>query len=362
MAGLPDRPAAGMIWTSYHAGPPMSDTDKTPQPLDALWQAPAMLWVLISGECLAVVLALASGPPPNRWVYFGLASLLIQWVALLSLAALYLLRRSLREMRPQRLTYLALGLLLANTWLVLWLAWLLLRQVWPMSGEAWLMLALHMTGIILAVGFLGLAAFQNHWRGRMHAVRAKHAELQALQARIRPHFLFNTLNTGAALVHQHPEQAEQLLLDLADLFRAALAEPRQIPLEDELALARHYLEIEALRFGERLQVRWNLPHELPAVMVPALSIQPLVENAVRHGVERMASGEIEITVSTTPNTVVIRISNPVLQSDGSPTPGHKVGLNAAQARIEAQTGGLGSVKTQVLENRFVATVQLPMSS
>ena len=90
-------------------------------------------------------------------------------------------------------------------------------------------------------------------------MRAKQSELQALQARIRPHFLFNTLNTGAALVHPRPEEAERLLLDLADLFRAALAGPRQILLEDELSLARRYLEIEALRFGERLQVRWELP-------------------------------------------------------------------------------------------------------
>src|SRR3546814_8860660 len=98
--------------------PPMLDTDKTPRPLDALWQAPAIIWVLLAGECLAVVLALAPGASGDRWVQFGLASLVIQWVALLTLGALYLFRRALEGMRPQRLAYLALGLLLINTWLV----------------------------------------------------------------------------------------------------------------------------------------------------------------------------------------------------------------------------------------------------
>src|SRR5690606_11628475 len=106
------------------------------------------------------------------------------------------------------------------------------------------------------------------------AVRAKQAELEALQARIRPHFLFNTLNTGAALVHARPGEAERLLLGLSDLFRAALAGPGELPLEDELGLARRYLEIEALRFGPRLQVNWQLPAPLPEVWVPTLSIQP----------------------------------------------------------------------------------------
>ncbi|MGV8941404.1 MAG: sensor histidine kinase, partial [Lysobacter sp.] len=216
--------------------------------------------------------------------------------------------------------------------------------------------------IVLAVGLLGLAAFQNHWRGRLHAVRAKQSELQALQARIRPHFLFNTLNTGAALVHERPEEAERLLLDLADLFRAALAGPRQISLEDELSLARRYLEIEALRFGDRLTIGWHLPRELPAVTVPALSIQPLVENAIRHGVERMAKGDIDISVSTTPDTVVVRISNPLPPAGGLSFPGHQVGLNATQVRIEALTDGRGSVLTQLEAGRFIATVRLPVEN
>ena len=308
-----------------------------PHPLDALWQAPAIIWVLLAGECLAGILALAPGMSGSRWIYFGLASLVVQWVALLTLGTLYLTRNLLTGLRPLRLAWLAVGMLLVNTWLVAWLAWWLMGDAWPVAADGWPALVARLTGIALAVGFLGLAAFQNHWRGRLHAVRAKQSELQALQARIRPHFLFNTLNTGAAL-----------------------AGPRQILLEDELSLARRYLEIEALRFGERLQVRWELPRVLPGVTVPALSIQPLVENAIRHGAERMTRGDVEVAVSTTPDTVVVRISNPLPEAGGTAVPGHRVGLNASQVRIEALTGGRGSVRTETIGGRYVATVRLPV--
>src|SRR5690606_3106447 len=173
-----------------------------PHPLDALWQAPAIIWVLLAGECLAGILALAPGMSGSRWIYFGLASLVVQWVALLTLGTLYLTRNLLTGLRPLRLAWLAVGMLLVNTWLVAWLAWWLMGDAWPVAADGWPALVARLPRIALAVGFLGLAAFQNHWRGRLHAVRAKQSELQALQARIRPHFLFNTLNTGAALVHQ----------------------------------------------------------------------------------------------------------------------------------------------------------------
>ncbi|WP_343064152.1 sensor histidine kinase [Marilutibacter penaei] len=239
-------------------------------------------------------------------------------------------------------------------------AWLVLHDAWPMADGGWASLALRLTGVSLTVGLLGLAAFQNHWRARQLAIRAKQAELEALQARIRPHFLFNTLNTGAALVHQRPEAVEQLLLDLSDLFRAALAGPQQIPLEDELALARRYLEIEGLRFRDRLRVEWSLPRTIPDVTVPALTIQPLVENAIRHGVERLPrGGEVEITVSTAPGKVIVRISNPVPAPGDAGRQGHNVGLPAAQERVEALTAGRGSVVTQREGDRFVATVRLP---
>lgn len=337
------------------------NTDVTP--LDALWQAPVIIWTVLAGEGLALVLALAPGIDNDRWVYFGLTSLLVQWVSLITLGGLYLLRRRLSLVRPQYVAYFALCLLVLATWTVYSSVWLSLRDLLPALQGASRTTFLRFTGIAVTVGLLGLAAFQNHWRARQLAVRAKQSELEALQARIRPHFLFNTLNTGAALVHQRPGEAERLLLDLADLFRAALAGPAEIELADELALARRYLEIESLRFGDRLRVEWQLPEPLPAVFVPTLSIQPLVENAIRHGVESATSGgEIVIAVAATVDTVSVTVTNPMPTTPVANGRGHQVGLSSVRARVQAMTQELGQLETAVVDGRYVATITLPLNS
>ncbi len=332
-------------------------------PLETLWQATALIAVLLVGEGLALVLALAPGASGDRWVYFGLASLAIQWIALLTLGALYLLRHPLGRMPMQRVAWLSLGLLMTSTWIVGSAAWLMLREAWPMAQDAWESFLLRLSGITLVVGLLGLVAFQNHWRSRQLLIRTKQAELEALQARIRPHFLFNTLNTGVALVRARPAEAERLLLDLADLFRAALSGPQEINLADEIALTRRYLEIEELRFGERLQVQWSLPDPLPDIVVPSLSIQPLAENAIRHGIEpRPEGGLVDIKVTTDMDWVRIIISNDVSTRLITAIPGYRIGLNSARERIRASNGGTGGIETAILGGRHIATVTLPRRS
>ena len=352
-AGIMARRTADLEMT----GPSTSQS----HPLDSLWQAPTLIWVVLAGLGLATVLALAPGAAADRVVYFGLAAMVIQWIALLTLATLYLLRKALAGTRPVRVAYVALALLVLNTWMVSAITWWLMRGVWPLTQESWESLFLRLTGIVLVVGLLGLGAFQNHWRARQLAVRAKQAELEALQARIRPHFLFNTLNTGVALVHQRPEEAERLLVDLADLFRAALAGPRDIPLSDELALARRYLEIETLRFGDRLKIEWRVPDPVPEATVPALSIQPLVENAIRHGIERVAGGgTVELDVVDEGDEIVVTITNPLPNPTGpAGHGGHSVGLRSSRARIEAFTSGRGRLTAGVENDRYVTTIRVP---
>jgi two-component system sensor histidine kinase AlgZ len=319
-----------------------------------------VIWVVLAAQGLAAVLALAGDAPLGRWVRFGLLSLMVQWVALLTLGGLYLLRERLRDVRPVRIAWLALGLLLVSSWSVLTVSDLLLGDLWRIPSEARVDVFLRTTAIVLIVGWLALAAFQNHWRVSQLAVRAKQAELAALQARVRPHFLFNTLNTGAALVHHRPDEAEELLLDLADLFRAALGGPREIPLCEEFALIERYLEIESLRFGERLRVRWDAPEPMPDILVPALSLQPLVENAIKHGIERIpGGGDIDILVESDADGVRIVISNPMPAASADVAPGHNVGLPSSLAQIEAYTEGRGSVRAQAADGRFTVTVHLP---
>lgn len=149
------------------------------------------------------------------------------------------------------------------------------------------------------------------WRAKARTPAATAARLAELQSRIRPHFLFNTLNSAIALVRAEPAKAETVLEDLSELFRHALADPAEsVTLEQEIALARRYLAIEQVRFGDRLQVQWSLDERAGQARLPPLLLQPLVENAVMHGVEPSAGGaQIRISTVRRGSTVVVKVTN-----------------------------------------------------
>lgn len=177
-------------------------------------------------------------------------------------------------------------------------------------------------------------------KARMPADTA--ARLTELQARIRPHFLFNTLNSAIALVREDPARAEAILEDLSDLFRHALMESGEaVTLADEVALARRYLEIEEVRFGDRLRVEWAIDPAAAAARVPPLLLQPLVENAVKHGVEPSDAGaQVKVTTQRRGDTVVIKVTNTVPSGQGRP--GHGV----AQANVRDRLRLLHDVQCQ----------------
>ena len=149
------------------------------------------------------------------------------------------------------------------------------------------------------------------WRTKARTPAATAARLAELQSRIRPHFLFNTLNSAIALVRAEPRKAEAILEDLSELFRSALADPTEsVTLDQEIALAQRYLAIEKIRFGDRLQVHWSLDPLASGAMLPPLLLQPLVENAIRHGVEPSASGaQVKISTLRRGSMVVVKVSN-----------------------------------------------------
>lgn len=330
------------------------------QPIQILWKTSTLISMVLAGEGLALVMSLTPGYSSDRWVYFGLSSLLIQWILLLSLACLHLLKSYISQYSVNTLCWLSLTLLVLSTWIVCGTCWFIYQRVSPLTNANGLYFLLQCTAIAITVGLLGLIALQYHWQAHQLAIANKQAELEALHARIQPHFLFNTLNTGAALVHQHPAQAEQLLLDLSELFRAALSESRLTSLEDELLLARRYLEIEALRFGERIRIHWQIPDPLPEVLLPALSIQPLVENAVRHGVEPSENGgDIEISVQQVDNRVLIIVSNSLSKTSNNIHQGHRIGLASTRERIENYSDGEGHLSTEIKNGRYEATISLP---
>lgn len=337
----------------------MSTPAKGTSPLHALWDAQVLVWLVLAGEAIAIVLTLAPGAPLG-WIYFGIASLAIQWISLLTLAGLYVLREPLSRLRPLSVAYAALGMLLLAAWSVVATASLVLHDNWSMNQQDWSALLLRITGIALTLGLLGLCVFQNHWRAQQLAVRAKQFELEALKARIRPHFLFNTLNTGAALVRLRPADAERVLLDLAELFRAALAGPELIPLQDELTLTKRYMEIESMRFGDRLLIEWEVPEHLPTLVVPSLSIQPLVENAVRHGIEpAMKAGRIRVEAEFDHTLVRVVVRNSLPPAGSVAMTGHQVGLASVRKRIEA-IGVDAQLQTGLSGDEFVASLEFKL--
>lgn len=179
-------------------------------------------------------------------------------------------------------------------------------------------------------------------RAKGGAPAATAARLAELQARIRPHFLFNTLNSAISLVRAEPRKAESLLEDLSDLFRAALmAHGESVTLADEIALAKAYLAIEQVRFGERIRVEWALDERANTARLPPLLLQPLVENAVKHGVEPSTSGaDIKVSTQRRGSRVVIKVSNT------TPAAGSERGSGLALDNVRERLSLLHDVQAQ----------------
>jgi two-component system sensor histidine kinase AlgZ len=173
------------------------------------------------------------------------------------------------------------------------------------------------------------------WRARLAQPATDAARLQELQSRIRPHFLFNTINTAIALVRLDPARAEVVLEDLAELFRVALKEDRSVvTLGQEIELARRYLDIEQIRFGQRLQVHWELDPAADAARVPPLLLQPLVENAVKHGIEAAdGGGWIRVRTVVRGAQAVVSVYNSVPREVVGTSAGHGIALRNVRERL-----------------------------
>jgi two-component system sensor histidine kinase AlgZ len=197
-------------------------------------------------------------------------------------------------------------------------------------------------------------------RAKSRAPADTAARLVELQSRIRPHFLFNTLNSAIALVRAEPAKAETLLEDLSDLFRHALMEQGEsVTLAEEIALAQRYLAIEKIRFAERLQVEWSLDPAADGARLPPLLLQPLVENAVRHGVEPSASGaQLRISTQKRGGVVVIKVSNTVPAGAG---PG---GAGEALRNVRERLGLLhdlrGQFRSGLKDGVFQVRMEVPV--
>lgn len=222
-----------------------------------------------------------------------------------------------------------------------------------LDQAAWLGSAL--TGALLSAALLGALALRE--RGKTPATAT--ARLAELQSRIRPHFLFNTLNSAIALIRAEPAKAEGLLEDLSELFRNALSEPGEsVTLEEEIALAKRYLSIEHVRFGQRLLVEWALDGTAGQARLPPLLMQPLVENAVRHGVEPSAQGaQIRISTQRRGSHVVIKVTNTVPGGPGEP--GSGMALQNVRDRLRLLHDVEGQFQTGFKDGVFQVRIEVP---
>jgi two-component system sensor histidine kinase AlgZ len=197
-------------------------------------------------------------------------------------------------------------------------------------------------------------------RGRALSPALAEARLQALQARIRPHFLFNSINAVLSLIRQEPQRAERALEDMADLFRVLMADNRQLaPLQREVELCREYLNLEQLRLGERLQVEWHIDKMPQDAMVPPLVLQPLLENAVYHGIEpRLAPGVVSINIYLARGEVHVVLRNPY-EPAGNHHGGNKMALANIRERLQLHFDAEASLAARVGDDAYQVHIVMP---
>jgi two-component system sensor histidine kinase AlgZ len=197
-------------------------------------------------------------------------------------------------------------------------------------------------------------------RNRALSPALSEARLQALQARIRPHFLFNSINAVLSLVRLEPKRAETALEDMADLFRVLMADNRDLtPLTSEVELTRQYLAIEQLRLGERLAVEWHTENMPSGALIPPLVLQPLVENAVYHGIEPHAeAGVISINIYHVREEVHIVLRNPY-RAQGDHHAGNKMALGNIRERLALHFDAEARLRTTISENAYQVHIVIP---
>ena len=224
--------------------------------------------------------------------------------------------------------------------------------------------------LIWAIAAALLCLFYFDYRSRRYSPALAEARLQALTARIRPHFLFNSLNGVLGVIRSDPRRAERALEELADLFRVLMRENRElVPLGDELALCERYIDLERLRLGERLAVRWELlasdPAEHAALMraqVPALLLQPLLENAVYHGIEPATeSGEVYVRIERRGNELRLEVDNPVCDVARNQA-GNRMALDNIRERLMLFFDLEAGLDNVCVDGRYRVRIRLPFMS
>ena len=326
----------------------------------------AAVAIVVIVELTAVVLSIARSDSVDFWSELARSSLFLLWIGLTCAALLCALRPPLARPGVRRGSTAVLVLLTTVVAAVSTGAYLIGRSALIAADAGGLfpqrlgpfVLRNSAIGFVIAAVTLRYFYVTHQWRRNIEMRAA--ARVHALQARIRPHFLFNSMNTIAALTRSAPAQAEQAVQDLADLFRASLGDPNQtITLADELEIARTYQRIEQLRLGQRLHVTWDIQALPGDARVPGLVLQPLLENAIYHGIEpRAAGGTVHVHGERSGELISVVVRNPV----GTPADareGNRLALENIRERLTLLYGGRALVKAGRFGEEYIVTLRFP---
>lgn len=332
----------------------------------------AILLVMLIAELLAIVLTLHHGGNlKDAFAYLGRVSFFIQSITLVDAAILCYGKRWFRRLKPLAMGILIYTLLQVVTLSFTYLGYMIIPTGFP-AGVAGspeelrvsLNEALFRNGCISAIiTAVVMRYFYLTYENIARQRTENEARVQALQARIRPHFLFNSLNTIANLIHAQPNRAEDAVIDLAELFRSTLADRTLISLAEELDVSRRYLSMEHLRLGDRLEVAWDIPPELEQVQLPALALQPLIENAIYHGIEPLPDGGImTISARKLGDCIEMSVSNPVATGYRSRhSSGNQLAINNIRQRLSLAYGPSADLRVEKSHSRYTVTLSLPVN-
>jgi two-component system sensor histidine kinase AlgZ len=322
----------------------------------------AVFFAVLLAELLVLVHHLAdSVPRPFDWQGLGPASLFVQWCVLLSSALLCGLRPLLARFGSPLVTGVALAVVATVTAVSSGLA----RLAYPPTLEAVQAPGWILRNVLVAVLLAGIVL--RYFYLQQQLVRQQRAGLQArlasLRSRIHPHFLFNTLNSIASLIGARPAAAERAVEDLADLLRASLREDEQeTTVAEELALCERYLAIETLRLGDRLAVEWAVDDAARAVRLPSMLLQPLLENAVNHGIARLPEGGcIRVVIEARDGELRLSLVNPVPAEGGAGAgSGEHLALDNIRQRLAALYPERHRFRAARAGDSYAVAVRLPL--
>ena len=325
----------------------------------------SVFFVVLIAELFAFILAIAPMdiPATQRWYQLGLISLFVQWCALASCSILCLFRPYLARfsnIKAGIISYIiVLTVIAIITELTYYFIYESATELHPSGWHLHFFLRNLAIGAIITGPILRYFYIQHQWRRNVRA--ETEARVQALQSRIRPHFLFNSMNTIASLTRSNPEKAEMAVENLADLFRVSLSDARtQVRLEEEIELCHRYIEIEQLRLGNRLDVKWHLDVPNDA-MVPALLLQPILENAIYHGIESQTQGGcIEINGTLKNQQIEFVVTNSIPDENAMQRKnGNQLAQKNVRERLSALYAQRGKLDIKQNDGIYQVSLQFP---